>query len=259
MDLDSVLRQMRTEYTPSEGDRKRVENALTATILAGSVTGAAHLASGGSVGIKSAIAKGSLKLLPVWFKGAIGVGATVAAVGGGVYGVSQYQAQQPATVVVAPPSPAQTAAKIQAAPKVQAEQQEMLERIPEPAVIAEPTPAGPATVPDATQATSARAGLRQTPSRVGNANVQLTSLGELQLIGEASKALQEGRSEDAHKALREHERRYANTALGQERSGLALLARCASGDANAPSDATKFLQKTPNSPLATRIKRECRQ
>ncbi len=268
MDLDSVLKQMRTEYTPNDEDRKRVENTLTATLLAGSVTGAAHLAASGTgASIKGALAKGSLKLLPVWLKGAIGVGATVAAVGGGVYGVSEYRAQQN-TPVVAPQTAAQTHVQtIAHSPVVRAPEQVVPQvvlpvalPVAESAALAQNPSAvidSPTTAPAALPQAMAHGALSQAKPRTPAADQHLTSLGELKLIGEASRALQDGRSQDAEKALREHERRYTHTALGQERTGLALLARCANGSAAAAGEASEFLHKNPNSPLATRIKREC--
>jgi hypothetical protein len=260
MDLDSVLKQMRTEYTPDAEDRRRVESALTATILAGSVTGAAHLATS-SAGLKGTLAKGSLKLLPVWLKGALGVSATVVTVGGGFYGVSEYRSHQPATTIITSSataglantklSPPAEAAQL-ATPLVATPPDEPARNLPidKPAMAS--TGAGPEVAPT-------RGVPRHSQSRITTpvADVPLTSLGELQLIGEASQALQEGRSDDAQKVLREHERRYTNSALGQERTGLALLARCAKNDASAKVEATKFLQQTPNSPLAGRLKREC--
>lgn len=256
MDLDSVLKQIRTEYTPCDEDRKRVETAITATLLAGGVVGTVQLAST-SVGFKGALAQGSFKLLPVWFKSAVGIGATVAAVGGGAYGVNAYRSRTDAHVVVTLPVQ-NTSAPLQSthpAERVAVTSPSELDATPrvEPNI-----PLDFAAPPLAkAQPEPARVAPRQNVSRPVTNNVQLTSLGELQLIGEASRAIQEGRAADAQKALREHERRYAHTALGQERSGLALLARCASDDKAAPADAAKFLQKEPNSPLATRIKREC--
>jgi hypothetical protein len=260
MDLDSVLKQMRTEYTPSEEDRQRVESALTATLLAGSMTGAAHMAVGTSTGIKGALTKGAFKLLPVWLKGAIGVSATIATLGSGIYGLSAYRAAQTDTH-----SPALSSAtgvsptRRDDAPTDKADQE---------VAPLEPATATPALTGANSQSVRPlvdiqRASIRPAAKAVHGRSITmsapLTSLGELQMLSEASRALQEGRADDAHAVLREHERHYANTALAQERAGLTLLARCSKNDGMAKRDAAKFLETGSDSPLATRIKRECLQ
>lgn len=52
---------------------------------------------------------------------------------------------------------------------------------------------------------------------------------EIALIGEASRALRDGRAADAIDKLEEHERRFAQGALAEERRGLRVLALCGLG------------------------------
>jgi outer membrane protein assembly factor BamD (BamD/ComL family) len=85
-----------------------------------------------------------------------------------------------------------------------------------------------------------------------------TSLAELRLIGDASRALREGRTDEARTVLSEHEKRYSNTALSQERAGLDLIARCSDGGSDETRRAAEaWLRSSPKSPLAGTIRREC--
>jgi hypothetical protein len=263
MDIDSVLNQMRHEHAPTPEDRERVRAALATVLVVSGTAGAAHVAT--TAGLKSAATvkgvaaiKGAAMTLPVWIKGAIGVGTLVAAVGGGVYGVNAYQ--------VSHGSPLPTAVKHTSASAAAP----VVERAP--MVVTDMAPVGPgeATVPAVAVALSGseltvepRLGVNTKP-RGGGAKASAaqatatTSLAELRLIGEASRAIREGRTEEARTALSEHERRYSNTALGQERVGLDLLARCAEGaNEETRRAAEALLRSSPKSPLAGSIRREC--
>jgi hypothetical protein len=263
MDLDSVLKQMRTEYTPDEKDKRRVESALTATLLAGSATGVAHLAASTGASVKGALAKGSLELLPLWVKGAVSIGATVATIGGAVYGVGEYRARRADTERGASSIEQHSLSTRENAAMRQAAQLNVNPiEVPEIVEAASAPPAdGRAHVPSPKSAVAHPATARHAQgadhSRSAQQNPQLTSLRELQLLSEASRALHEGRPQDAQKALRDHEQRYTQSALGAERAGLTLLARCAGADAAVKAEAAKFLRLSSDSPLAARIKKEC--
>lgn len=266
MDIDSVLNQMRQEHSPTEGDRERVRAALSTALIVSGTAGAAHVATtaglkgataveGGALVNGASVVKGALAL-PVWIKSAVGVGALVAAVGGGVYGAKAYRA--------APAQVAQSAS----APSDQAEH-----RMPDVAFRGDEAPVvgpvGPAIEPTAQAIaqplpmmrrveTASKAARPNSAPPTASSGAVLTSLGELRLIGEASKAIREGRTDEARSALSEHEKRYSNTALGQERSGLDLLARCAESNSEATRQAAEvFLRRSPKSPLAGSIRREC--
>lgn len=255
-DIDSVLKQMRHEHTPSVDDRARVHEALQAALLVGGVAGVTQVTS--SAGLKGAAAvKGAAMTLPVWVKGAIGVGAVVASLGGGVYGARTFQAAhetpssfsstEPASL--AEPSPVPNQAEVTVPDELA--QAESLGDVAPPVAERVRTSTAPASK---TKTVSHRS--MEAP--VGASSSSLTSLSELRMIGEASRALREGRTEQAKGVLSEHERRYSNTALAQERAGLELLARCSDG-ANIATRRTAeaFLQDSPNSPLASTIRREC--
>lgn len=290
MDIDSVLNQMRQEHSPTQEDRERVRTALSAALIVSGTAGAAHVAT--TAGLKSAAAqgtstanatsvangaavvkgaaaangaalvngasvvKGAALVLPIWVKGAVGVGALVAAIGGGVYGVNAYRAA-PARVAPSVSVPAQQVARDNAG--------DLARAVPAQAVVEEQPVVAPAPVADEDapvvelrRTEAPKASRANVVAPAASSGATLTSLGELRLIGEASKALREGRTDEARSALTEHEKRYSNTALGQERSGLDLLARCAESNSDATRQAAEaFLRRSPKSPLAGSIRREC--
>lgn len=283
MDIDSVLNVMRQEHAPSAADKARVRAALSAALVVG---GAAQL--GTTAGAKGISAfQGATWALPVWVKGTVGIGAAIAAVGGGVYGVREYTAAQTVARANVAELEAQSAARSAAAssPYEDPRHEEVrpattpAEMQPRETLLAEPEavtlqglgdprsidpqglgsqsagvtkpPSGSAKSPPM-RATTARG---VAPADVGHTT---TSLDELRLLGEASKALREGRTEQVRSVLSEHERRYSNTALAPERVGLELLARCT--DSSSPEvrrAALEFLRRSPNSPLAGNIRRKC--
>ncbi len=275
MDMDSVLNQMRREHSPTPADKERLRAGIATAVIVGGVAGAAQLSA--ATGLETATAvKGVGWLVPVWVKGAVGVGAAVAAVSGGVYGVSKLRTSDGVAVegragpvehrlsetAAARQVPATTAATTTAATTTVEGKTEVLA----PQQPSEVQAASKAVVVSvqrpANSATRTLGGAELARDQVGAAAKaelhSLTSLGELRLIGEASKALREGRTEAARLALAEHERRYSNTTLGQERAGLDLLARCA--DSKGPETkraAEEFLRSSPKSPLAGTIRREC--
>lgn len=265
MDIDSVLNVMRQEHAPSAGDQARVRSAIAAALVVG---GAAHV--GATAGVKGLSAfKGATWAVPVWIKGTVGMGAAIAAVGGGVYGMREYAATQTRGSNVAAleaQSGAHTSTK--AAPQ---EDPQLEVRPPNDAPGAMPLPEtvtlngdrdGSLTELRTPRAESAKplSARTTTPKMAAPASVghTTTSLDELRLLGEASKALREGRTEQARSVLSEHERRYSNTALAPERAGLDLLARCTdSPAAEVRRAALDFLRRSPNSPLAGNIRRKC--
>lgn len=255
MDIDSVLNQMRREHAPTPEDRDRVRAALATALVVGGTAGAAHVAT--TAGLEGAAAiKGTALALPVWIKGAIGVGTLVAAVGGGVYGVNSYRATAAKQAPAAALTPAQPAL---ASPGADARR--LLEPSAPLASRGIVSPASGAVENEAAAATRPSHALK--PRSLGTKpaaaqELSTTSLAELRLIGEASRAIREGRTQEARSALSEHEKLYSNTALTQERAGLELLSRCAEGGGDETRRAAEALLKSsPKSPLAGTIRREC--
>lgn len=263
MDIDSALNQMRQEHSPTQQDRERVRAALSAALAVSGTAGLAHVAT--SAGLKGASLKGTVLALPVWIKGTIGVGSLLAAVGG-LQGYNAYQASKRTA------SPTEQAAPFEppsargegapAEPPIGAGEALALESTNPPSP-GEVTQASAQHDEERTAAGKSRGKNRKAPASLTTTSLTTTSLtttslAELRLIGEASRALREGRTEEARSALAEHERQYANTALAQERGALELLARCAEGNSDETRRAAEsFLRVSPKSPMAGTLRREC--
>lgn len=197
--------------------------------------------------------------LPLWIKGALSASVLITAVGGGIYaaGIGKQASEPPRSLqsfdVPAMTPPARGASAARGVPDELAVAEPVVVHDPSPEVAAQTPPRVAHVVPKGSPPRAAASS--PVP---GDGHPSLTSLGELRLIGEASKALREGRTEEARSALTEHQKRYSNTALVQERAGLELLARCAEGANTATRQAAAdFLKSSPNSPLAGSIRREC--
>jgi hypothetical protein len=78
---------------------------------------------------------------------------------------------------------------------------------------------------------------------------------ELALLARAQRALRDGDPEGALAAAREHASRFADGALSEERGAIVALANCRLGRGSA--EARAFLARSPASPLAARVRKEC--
>lgn len=79
---------------------------------------------------------------------------------------------------------------------------------------------------------------------------------ETQLLRAAREALAAGDPKDALRSLADHEERFPDGALVEERMLYRAIARCRSG-APDPAEAAAFLRRFPTSPHAPRVKNEC--
>jgi hypothetical protein len=79
---------------------------------------------------------------------------------------------------------------------------------------------------------------------------------ETQLLRAAREALAAGDPKDALRSLADHEERFPDGALVEERMLYRAIARCRSR-APDPAEATAFLRRFPTSPHAPRVKNEC--
>jgi hypothetical protein len=238
---------------PVEGDAARVRLKLAARIGAGvAVGGAASTVAGGTAvaAVKPAAALG--------FKLLFGVLMT-AAVGGVAYVTI---ADRSATSAPAPPSaPAATHA-------------------PAPSVAEMPGPSeGPGAANDETE-TPAAEGLDDRASDLGDgaapevapavpivsppgAPASASGPGdgiadETALLDKAQTALREGRPDAALSALDEHGTQYGDGVLREERIGARILVLCRLGRvAEARAEAARFLQESPRSPVAARVRSSC--
>jgi hypothetical protein len=119
--------------------------------------------------------------------------------------------------------------------------------------------AGPAGAP----AVSPAPAVPLVPQRVGLPPVRgdaaaVDSLrAEAELLGRAWVAIREGRKADTQTLLAEHVRRFPDGALVPERRACELVARCASGSAEALAQARDYLRDHGDSRLAARIATGC--
>lgn len=77
---------------------------------------------------------------------------------------------------------------------------------------------------------------------------------ELALVRAMETALRGGDFAEASRLAREHERRFPNGVLQQERAGASAIAACRTGH---PAAGAAFLQAYPSSPLAARVRVAC--
>jgi hypothetical protein len=81
---------------------------------------------------------------------------------------------------------------------------------------------------------------------------------EIALVREAQAALAAGDATTALGKLAEHERRFPQGALGEERAAAQVFALCGSGrKAEGQAKARRFLEQHPASPLAARVRAAC--
>jgi len=81
---------------------------------------------------------------------------------------------------------------------------------------------------------------------------------EMKLIRGADAALRAGRANDALALLAQHQAEHPHASLAHEREGLRAIANCQLGAAGASATAARFLELSPHSPLAPRLRSACR-
>jgi hypothetical protein len=81
---------------------------------------------------------------------------------------------------------------------------------------------------------------------------------EMKLIRAADAAVRAGRSSEALSLLGQHQAAHARGSLSHEREGLRALAQCQLGSPGALATATRFIERSPRSPLAGRLRGACR-
>jgi len=81
---------------------------------------------------------------------------------------------------------------------------------------------------------------------------------EMKLIRGADAALRAGRANDALALLAQHQAEHPHASLAHEREGLRAIANCQLGAAGATATAARFLELSPHSPLAPRLRSACR-
>jgi hypothetical protein len=80
---------------------------------------------------------------------------------------------------------------------------------------------------------------------------------EMRCVRAADAALRGGHVNEAETLLEQHAREFPAGTLSEERDGLRIVASCQNGDADAARAASSFLQKSPRSLLAGRVRSAC--
>jgi hypothetical protein len=258
----ALFRAARAGFDPGAAERVRVERALgrrlgvaattiAATTAAASIARAATGAgtgAGASAGAAGAGAGVSLVLPAKW----IGAALLVAAVGGGSASVVLTQRGAPiraGTVLSAQPASAPAPTAPAASLEIPAS------GAPALAAVASASPPNTQVEPRiATRRVTAPVSVSSSPPPAPAARVAA----EARLLRRADEALREGDAARAMTLLDDHARAYPNGVLSEERSAERVSALCKIGRvAEAKREAARFLQATPDSPLAGTVRSSC--
>lgn len=256
----ALLKAARHDFEASAEDCSRINRALTARLglAAGAIAGATTATSVGAAtaGAKGATVAGAsgttaamvVKCVAAVLLVAAGVGA------GSIYRASRRDLAPPPPmrVVEAPPRVPITVATVAPSP------------VPSPSAVArsgpsEPHLALPIFVPVArSAATGAHRPFSPEPSAVGLGSPDATLGAETQLMRPADQALRTRDPARALDLLDEHERRFPQGVLAEERSAERVTALCALGRvAEAHAEAARFMATHADSPLVGSVQRSC--
>jgi hypothetical protein len=231
-EAEELVRAGRAALRPSDADRERVLQALLPRLDAGLAGAGISEASRVSALAKSTLIKVTTVL--------VGLGVA----GGGLYGLLRPE-----------PPPAISAASVPAEPAAT-----------RPAPIHESPGSAPSGVPQARAAEKLEfepaAAIPQAQSaekRAAGAPRPADSLAqEVAILSRASSELHAGRPAAALKALAEHQRKFPNGALAQERASARVQALCAMGQSRAAQGELARLAKgSPSSPHVVRARKAC--
>ena len=226
-DASSLMRAGRTAFRPDSADRDRVLRLLNAVLGEGALLGGAHEAGGSHSPAASGLT------LKSWLVG----GFAVVVLGAGVV-LTPYLWSRAASHAGQPRANAAPPA-VQAAASAPATESNEIALAPEPAP-GEALPTSPR---------GASRGARSAPDSLPE---------EVRLLSRAEQQMNDGLAADALKTLAEHERRFPNGSLAEERMAARVQALCALGRTReAKSDLTRLMRAYPRSPQLERARRVC--
>jgi hypothetical protein len=243
-EAQALIESARSGDQPSAADRERMRGKLVAELGAAAFASAVVASTAASAGATSVPASGAtassgmfgaLKLaLAALVVGAVGAGALLGL-------RSEPVAKPRAPVPVAAP----------AAPQAE----------PSPAPVVTPlvAPAAPVQEPASRPARARPRPIESkpaVPAAAPAASSPNTLTEELALLSRAQTALRSGQAEQALQLVREHEQRFAQGALVQERLGITALARCALGG-DTSQVVSELSRAAPGSPMLERVREAC--
>jgi len=233
----SLLQAADTFDDPSPEDATRIRRAVLTRVGAIGLTAA--VVTAGSTQAKAA------SILSIAAK----LTAALAVTAGGVAATYSYVSHGHEVALSAP-------APIKAKAATLAEQAPVAAPAPvlPEAVKAEEAPAlkSPRVLPRAPRAEVEKA----EPAKVEPTAADLEA--EMKLIRGADSALRAGRASEALSLLAQHQAEHPKASLAHEREGLRAIANCQIGAAGASASAERFLEHSPRSPLAPRLRSACR-
>ena len=281
---EDLFRSARRGLSPTAGDRERVRARIRAKVAAAAVgaavTGAAAKAAGatssagaagaaGAAGVGTAGAAGAgvaAKGLSLAFIAKIAVPIVIA--GAGLAAAPHVIASR---TPVAPLAPAVPATVAQAAPVTSAAPftpaappapvPVAIEPLPTVATTTTATtsPFAPrAVAPRPAQPVAAAEAARAPSPATARAPSSANEGEEAALVGAIDAALRSGDSAGALRLAADHQRRFPQGVLSEEREGARVVARCMASRSPSASDAASaFLASHPRSPMRARIAATC--
>lgn len=238
----SLLQAADTYDDPSAEDAARVRRAVMARVGAIGVTAA--VVTAGSTQAKAA----SVMSLTAKLTAALAVTA------GGVAATWTYVDHVREPVAASVPAPPTAKVKSTAKPAAPAEREAP---VVTPEVLAEeeaPAVKAPRSLPRAPRAEVAV----EKPEPVKAEPTPADLEAEMRLIRGADTALRSGRASDALALLAQHRAEHPRASLAHEREGLRAIAQCQLGAPGASAAAQRFIERSPRSPLAARLRSACR-
>lgn len=224
---------------PSPEDAQRVRRAVLTRVGAIGVTAA--VVTAGSTQAKAASVMSIAAKLT----------AALAVTAGGVVATWSYVNHNHEVAITAP-------APVKAKPTAQVADRAAAPADAAPAIISpedvkleEETPA-----PKSRVLPRAAKGVKETEAKVEPTPADLEA--EMKLIRGADAALRAGRASEALSLLAQHQAEHPHASLAHEREGLRGIANCQMGAPGSNAVAERFIQHSPHSPLAPRLKSACR-
>ncbi len=236
-DPAALIRAGRTAFRPESSDRERVLQSLTRALGDGAFLEGTHHAD-----LTRSVAPPPFAA-PAWVLGGLGA----LAIGGTVIVAAHLWTRTPSQAAV-PVAPAVLTAKPSPAtampPSPNAD-----DRTPEPQRAESPSSAPRPLAPLAPLAPMARSSIAPPSDSLQE---------EVRILSRAEQQLNSGHAEEALKTLAEHERRFPDGALAEERMAARVQSLCALGRLpGARADLAKFGRAYPRSPYLDRARRFC--
>ena len=236
----SLLQAADTYDDPSPADAARVRRAVLTRVGAIGLTAA--VVTAGSTQAKAA----SVMSLAAKLTAALAVTA------GGVAATWTYVSHNHEVAMTAP-APVKAKPAVQLADKTPVEAAAPAVITPEDVKLEAEAPAAksPRTLPRAP-----RGEVEKTEPKVEPTAADLEA--EMKLIRGADSALRAGRASEALSLLAQHQTEHPHASLAHERDGLRAIANCQLGTSGSAAAAERFLDRSPHSPLAPRLRSACR-